>query len=119
MEHCGIAFDRDIRQRIDDGVRNAAYQIIEGKGATYYGIGGALARIVDVINHDHRALLTVCNPMDDVAGVADVTVSMPQLIGGEGVIATLPLDLSEAERNALHDSAKTIRDAIDELEDAA
>jgi malate/lactate dehydrogenase len=44
---------------------------------------------------------------------------MPQLIGGEGVIATLPLDLSEAERNALHDSAKTIRDAIDELEDAA
>jgi L-lactate dehydrogenase len=115
VEHCGVPFDERIRQRIDDDVRNAAYQIIEGKGATYYGIGGALARIVEVINHDHRALLTVCTPMDEVAGVADVTVSMPQLVGGEGVLATLPLDLSDAEQDALHRSAQIIRDAIDEL----
>lgn len=119
VAHCGIPFDEEIRQRIDDDVRNAAYQIIEAKGATYYGVGAALARIVDVINHDHRALLTVCTPMEDVAGVGDVTVSMPQLIGGEGVIATLPLDLSDEERAALHDSAQIIRDAIGELEDAA
>mgnify|MGYP006288934663 CR=1 FL=1 len=119
VEHCGIPFDEEIRRRIDDDVRNAAYQIIEGKGATYYGIGGALARIVDVINHDHRALLTVCTPMDAVAGVADVTVSMPQLIGGEGVIATLPIDLSNEERAALRKSAQIIRDAINELEDAS
>ncbi len=119
VEHCGIPFDEEIRQRIDDDVRNAAYQIIAGKGATYYGVGGALARIVDVINHDHRALLTVCTPMDDVVGVADVTVSMPHLIGGEGVIATLPLDLNEMEHNALHNSARIIRNAIDELEDVS
>src|SRR6185369_8970967 len=44
------------RQRIDDNVRHAAYQIIAGKGATYYGIGSAVARIVDVLLHDQRAI---------------------------------------------------------------
>ena len=44
-----IIYDEDLRRRVDDGVRNAAYSIIEGKGATYYGIGSAIAKIVDVI----------------------------------------------------------------------
>src|SRR6185369_3476229 len=48
------------RQEIDENVRRAAYQIIAGKGATYYGIGSAVARIVDVLLHDQRAILTIC-----------------------------------------------------------
>ena len=48
------------RQQIDENVRRAAYQIIAGKGATYYGIGSAVARIVDVLLHDQRAILTIC-----------------------------------------------------------
>ena len=66
---------------IDEKVRRAAYHIIEGKGATYYGIGSAIARIVEVILQDERSLLTVCTPMEDVAGVKDVTVSLPNLVG--------------------------------------
>ena len=48
------------RQQIDENVRRAAYHIIAGKGATYYGIGSAVARIVDVLLHDQRAILTIC-----------------------------------------------------------
>jgi L-lactate dehydrogenase len=111
-----MCLDEETKADIDRRVRRAAYNIIAGKGATYYGIGGALARIVDVITHDQRAILTVCTPMPDVAGVADVTVSLPHLIGGEGILATLPIPLDEEERLALNASARTIRDVVDALE---
>lgn len=113
----GITLDDAVRREIDDQVRGAAYQIIEGKGATYYGIGSALARIVNVILRDQRAILTVCTRTADIAGVQDVTASLPQLLGGDGVLATFALPLSEAEEAALHNSASVIRGAIDELEE--
>ncbi len=71
-----ITLDDEVRQQIDEGVRRAAYRIISGKGATYYGIGSALAHIVDVILHDQRAVLTVCTPVDEIAGVEKVTVAL-------------------------------------------
>lgn len=106
------------RQEIDTKVRRAAYHIIEGKGATFYGVGSALARIVRNILHDRRAIMTVCTPKDEIAGVQDVSVSLPHLIGGEGVLETFQLPLSQEEETALHNSARVIRDAIDELEQA-
>jgi len=112
----GVVLDDAARAAIDHEVRYAAYSIIEGKGATYYGIGAALARIVDAIAHDHRAILTICAPMPEVAGVRDVTVSLPHLVGGSGVMEALPLKLSARETSALRNSAQTIRAAINELE---
>lgn len=112
-----IALTEEIQEQIDQQVRGAAYEIIQGKGATYYGIGSALARIVNVILRDQRAILTVCMRMPEVAGVEDVTISLPQLVGGDGVLATFPLPLSEKEQAALHNSAQVIRQAIDELEE--
>jgi L-lactate dehydrogenase len=111
-----ICLDEAMRQAIDDRVRRAAYNIIAGKGATYYGVGGALARIVDVVVHDQRAILTVCTPMPEIAGVEDVTVALPHLVGGEGVLATLPLALNKEEATGLNASARLIRDVIDALE---
>jgi L-lactate dehydrogenase len=111
----GTCLEEDVKQAIDQKVRRAAYNIIAGKGATYYGIGSALARIVDVIIHDQRAILTVCTPTPEVAGVAGVTVSLPRLVGGEGILATLPLPLNEEEAAALNSSAQAIRDVIDAL----
>jgi L-lactate dehydrogenase len=113
----GIALDESARKNMDDGVRNAAYAIIEGKGATYYGIGSAIAKIADVILHDQRSVLTVSTPTAEVEGVHDVTVSLPRLVGGEGVLATFPLPLDEGEKKALNESARVIRKAMDELED--
>lgn len=107
-----------VRKDVDEKVRRAAYSIIAGKGATYYGIGSALARIVDSVLHDQRSILTVCAPTPDVLGVKDVTVALPRLVGGRGVIETFPLPLSEPEQAQLRASAGVIRTALDEIEAA-
>ncbi|HEX6985803.1 MAG TPA: L-lactate dehydrogenase, partial [Planctomycetaceae bacterium] len=114
----GVELSEPVRRQIDRDVRQAAYRIIGDKGATYYGIGSALARIVDVILHDQRAILTVCSPAAETAGVADVTLALPRLVGGDGVIATFPLPLSGQETDQLRDSARVIRTALDELQEA-
>jgi L-lactate dehydrogenase len=100
---------------IEEQVRRAAYHIIEGKGATYYGIGSAIARIVEVILQDERSILTVSTPTAEIAGVKDVTVSLPNLIGGEGIVKTFFPTLSEAEMTALRASAHVVRSVIDQL----
>jgi L-lactate dehydrogenase len=101
---------------IDERVRRAAYHIIGGKGATYYGIGSAIARIVEVIVQDERSILTVCTPMENVAEVKDVTVSLPNLVGGEGIIKTFFPKLNEAEMEALRASAGVVRSVIEKLD---
>ncbi len=111
----GITLGDDDRIEIDQRVRKAAYHIIQGKGATYYGIGSALARIVDVILHDQRAILTVCARSAEVAGVHDVTLALPHVLGGDGIVAPLPLKLNDSEQAALQRSATILRSAIDSL----
>ncbi len=110
----GIEFDDSIRQAIDQKVRRAADSIIAGKGATYYGVGSALARIIEVVLQDQRSILTVCAPTD-VQGIENVTVSLPRLVGGSGVQQTFALPLSEHEQSLLTSSAGVIREALDEL----
>jgi L-lactate dehydrogenase len=110
-----IDLSEAVRKDIDAKVRGAAYSIITGKGATYYGIGCALARIVDVILHDQRAVMTVGAPISDLLGIHNVTVSLPRLVGGQGVLETFPLPLNERESAALRASAGVIRNALDDL----
>lgn len=116
IEKREIPFDELTKKRIDDGVRNAAYKIIAGKGSTYYGIGGAIAKLVDVINRDNRAVLSVCTLNDDVEGVNNVTLSLPHLIGGDGDLGVLPIQLNRLERELLQKSASIIRGKLDEYE---
>jgi L-lactate dehydrogenase len=111
----GVELSESVRAEVDRKVRRAAYEIIAGKGATYYGIGCALARIVDAVLHDQRSILTVCAPTADVAGVKEVTVALPRLVGGAGVIETFPLPLSELEQAQLRSSATVIKEALDQL----
>jgi L-lactate dehydrogenase len=103
------------RQQIDEQVRRAAYHIIAGKGATYYGIGSAVARIVDVLLHDQRAILSICCRIIGVPDCEGVTLALPHLVGGEGALATIPLPLDAAEREGLCRSARILREAIDSL----
>jgi L-lactate dehydrogenase len=110
MRHTTLT--REDRQRIDDDVRNAAYRIIAGKGATYYGIGSAVARIVDVLLHDQRAVLTVCCRIDTFPEYRGLTFSLPQLVGGSGVLATIPPCLDRDETESLAKSAAVLREAI-------
>jgi L-lactate dehydrogenase len=111
----GTALTPQVRQRIDDNVRRAAYHIIAGKGATYYGIGSAVARIVDVLVHDQRAILTICAQVSGVPDCDGVTLALPHLVGGDGVLATIPLAMADAERQGLRRSADILRDAVRSL----
>lgn len=114
--HRKIEFNSKIKQEIDDGVRNAAYKIINGKGSTYYGIGGAIAKLVDVINRDNKVVMTVSTLNEEVEGIDNVTLSLPTLIGGEGNLGTLPVLLNAEEKSLLKKSAKVLRDKLDEFE---
>jgi L-lactate dehydrogenase len=111
-----IEFNEEIKNKIDDGVRNAAYKIISGKGSTYYGIAGAVAKLVEVINRDNRAVLTVSTLKDDVEGIKNITLSLPHLIGGDGDLGVLPIKLSVKEKQLLKKSAEIIKKKIDEYE---
>jgi L-lactate dehydrogenase len=73
---------------------------------------------VDAVLRDQRSILTVCTPVAQVAGVCDVTLSLPHLVGGEGILASFPLPLDEAEQAALQASAGVICQAIEELDAA-
>jgi len=111
----GKPISRAQRKEIDENVRRAAYHIIAGKGATYYGIGSAVARIVDVLLHDQRAILTICGRIDGVPDCEDVTLALPHLVGGQGALATIPLSLNSIEEEALRRSAGILREALDSL----
>lgn len=106
---------RETRMRIDDGVRRAAYRIIEGKGATYFGIGAGLARIVRAVRNDERVVLTISTLNLRFSDFPEVCFSLPRIVGAAGVLATLLPDLSEEDRQALAKSAGVIQDALAEL----
>jgi L-lactate dehydrogenase len=103
------------RRQIDENVRRAAYQIIAGKGATYYGIGSAVARIVDVLLHDQRAILSVCCRVVGVPDCEGVTLALPHLVGGAGALAAIPPPLNGAEQEGLRRSAAILREALESL----
>ena len=115
-EYRKITFNEQVKAQIDSGVRNAAYKIIEGKGSTYYGIAAAIAKLVDVINRDNRAVLTVSTFKEDVEGIRNVTLSLPHLIGGDGDLGVLPIQLNIKEKTLLKQSAQIIREKIDEYD---
>ena len=116
IEFRKIEFSEKIKEQIDNGVRNAAYKIIGGKGSTYYGIGGAIAKLVEVINRDNRAVLTISTFMEDVEGIKNVTLSLPHIIGGEGDLGVLPISLNVKEKMLLKKSAEIIKEKINEYE---
>ena len=112
---CGKPLNESHRQRIDESVRRAAYHIIAGKGATYYGIGSAVARIVDVLLHDQRAILSICARITGQPDCKGVTLALPHLGGGAGALATIPLPLDAVEREGLRRSAGILREALESL----
>ncbi|TCP43135.1 L-lactate dehydrogenase [Rhodovulum marinum] len=111
----GAAITADVRARIDAGVRGAAYRIIAGKGATNYGIGAGLARIVRAIGRDEQAVLSLSVVTPEAAGVRDVALSLPRVVGAGGVGTTLMPTLDAAETRALAASAALLRETAGAL----
>lgn len=97
-------------------VTGAAYEVIQGKGATNYAIGLAGARLVEAIIRDEDTILPVSTVLDDYRGISDVALSVPSLVGREGVTKVFETPMTIAERKQLRTSAETLRKVIDDLE---
>lgn len=96
-------------------VRDAAYHIIERKGATYYGIGMCLTRITKAIFADENSILPVSCLMEGQYGQNDLYLSNPAIINRKGIKEVLEIDLNDTEREALNKSASVMKSMIAEL----
>ncbi|MBF6595841.1 MAG: L-lactate dehydrogenase [Thermaceae bacterium] len=105
----------EVQEHIDHGVRYAAYRIIEGKGATHYGIGAGIARLTRAILHDERSVFTVSILNAQVEGVQETALSLPRVVGAGGVMRTLEPELTPEEHHALKHSAEILKHAVEEL----
>ena len=102
----GLTWGDDDQREVQRDVQQAAYNIIKRKGATYYGVATGIARIVEAVLGNQQSVLTVS--MSD----GEVAYSLPRVLGRGGVVATLEVELSEDEGNALDESIGVIREAI-------
>lgn len=110
-------FDHDeSMQRIAEDVKNSAYEIIAKKKATYYGIAMSVKRICEAIVRDEKPILPVSNFQNGVHGLHDVVLSMPAVVGKNGIEYQVPAPLSDDELARLHESASTLREVIDGLD---
>ena len=96
-------------------VKNAAYEIISKKGATFYGIAVAVERIVECIAGDENSILTVSSVFDGQYGISDVALSVPTKVGGLGIEKILEVPFSKEETEGLKNSAETLKNMIKEL----
>ena len=106
-----ISMPQTTRNTIAHRVRNAAYEIIRGRGATWDGIGAAAADLLRCIINDEHRILTVSTVSG--TGADMVAMSLPRLVGAGGVVATLRPKLSASESAALRRSGKIIRKNYD------
>lgn len=111
----GIAEPAELLHHIYESVRDAAYSIIESKGATYYGIGMAVRRIAEAIVRDEHSVLPVSSLIRGHYGVDGICLGLPSIVGRNGVEAVLDIPLSAEELSRLQSSAQKMKALIQEL----
>ncbi len=104
------SYDINLEEILDE-VRNSAYQIIEKKGSTYYGVAMAVKRIAQAIIRDEYSILPVSHFLDGEYGINDVCLGIPSLICRKGVKKIIPITLNEEEKNYLTKSANKLKEA--------
>lgn len=97
---------------IAENVKNSAYEIIEKKKATYYGIAMSVKRICEAIIRDEKSVLPVSSAMHGEYGLNDVTLSMPAIVGKDGIETLVPMELDEKEQTELQHSSVVLKDVI-------
>ena len=110
-------FNHDESERhIQEMVKNSAYEIIERKKATYYGVAMAVRRICEVIARDEKSILSVSSLMEGQYGLKDICLSMPTIVGADGVEEKVPISLDEDEITKLMASAQALKDIASSLD---
>lgn len=111
-EQINLPITEDIQLKIDEGVRRAAYRIIKGKGATWFGIGAGMARLAQAIIGDENAVITCTAPTETVFhDLGNVSLSFPRVINSNGIGITLWPTLNASEEAALYKSAEILHSA--------
>ena len=107
--------ETDEKELLDtfEKVKNAAYEIIDKKGATFYGIGMALARIVEAIINDQNSVFSTSSYLEGEYGLDDIFIGVPSVIGKDGVKWVLEVPLTDTENERMQESAKTLKEIID------
>ncbi len=103
------------QQEMAEKVKNSAYEIIKRKSATYYGVAVAIRRICEVIIRDEKSILPVSTVMHGQYGIEDVALSMPAIVGKNGIETKVPISLDEDEIRDLQKSANVLKDILKEI----
>lgn len=111
-EQCDEGFTRN---NIFNDVKNAAYNIIEKKGATYYAVALAIRRIIEAIVRDENSILTVSSLLEGQYGIENVCISVPTIVNKDGIGKVLDIPLNETEKKQLNESAGALSDIIKTL----
>lgn len=111
----GFSCNEDERSQIFAQVRDAAYHIIDLKGATYYAIASGMERIVETILRDQNTILTVSSLQQGCHGVDDVSLSLPTIVNRQGISRVLCVPMSADEERRYQASARVVREAIDAM----
>ena len=111
----GHTSHREAEQRIYEDVRDSAYEIIKRKGATYYGIAMAVGRIAACVVRDEHAILPISVALEGEYGLDRLALSIPSIVGKNGLEKVLEIPLDQAERAALDSSAGQLREVISGL----
>ena len=112
---CDQNCDGVVKERISEQVKNAAYDIIEKKGSTYYAVALGVAQITQAILRDEDTVLTVSSLLQGEYGIEDVSLSLPTVINDKGIRNVLELDLNEEEQEAFIKSANLMKEVISNL----
>jgi len=105
----------DSMERIAANVRNSAYEIIAKKNATYYGIAMSVKRICEAIVRDEKSILPVSGMIHGMYGVEDVVLSMPAIVGKNGIERQVPISLDEDEQKQLRKSAQILKEMAEQV----
>lgn len=103
----------DAMKAIANDVKESAYQIIQKKQATYYGIAMSVKRICEVILKDEKAILPISTMMHGAHGIKDVVLSMPAIVGKHGIETQVPIELNKEEEKQLQRSAQILKEMTD------
>lgn len=105
---------KETLDKIEDDVRNKAYEIINKKGATFYGVAAALARISKAILRDEDTVLPVSAYMDGQYGINDVYIGTPAVVCADGIKQVIEVPLNEEEQTKMTESAKTLKQVLND-----
>ncbi|MGV8025959.1 MAG: L-lactate dehydrogenase [Anaerolineaceae bacterium] len=114
--HTGCEIPSSQREELTKQVRNAAYEIIQRKGATFYAVAAGLARIVESILRNQNSVLSISNMVPGYYGIHDIYLSLPAVVGEHGIEHILELPLSKSEEKALKTSAEVLKNIFAQLE---